>query len=80
MGADKKRYGKLLDMLQNTFQVGKDEYPESLEATLNLLSNYQDHQVAGGRNGDVSGDYSHGSSFAMKTKQRSSKVHCFSCN
>jgi Zinc knuckle len=80
MGADKRRFSKLMDALHNSFQAGtKDDYPVSLEATVNLLSNYQDHQVGGGRSDEGSGN-AYGSSFAMKTKKSSSKIRCFECN
>ena len=43
-GADKKRFEKLIDNLNNEFLAGKNNYPVSLETTLTLLSNYQQHE------------------------------------
>jgi hypothetical protein len=43
MGADKGRFGSLLDKLQSKYIGGKDRYPKSLEGTLRLLSKYQGH-------------------------------------
>ena len=77
--ADKRRFGKLMDVLHNLFQASKDDYPESLDATLSLLSNYQDHQSEGGQSVDVSNGEGHGASFAMKSKKLS-KICCFECN
>jgi hypothetical protein len=42
IGADKRQYGMLVeDLTNNSYIAGKDNYPESLEATLKLLSNYK---------------------------------------
>ena len=79
LGSDKRRFSKLVDTLHNSFQAGKDDYPESLDATLSLLSNYQDHQSEGGQISDVSSGEGHGASFALKSKKLS-KIRCFECN
>lgn len=44
MGADKMRFGHLLDELNNNFISGTDRYPKTLELTLRLLSKYQGNQ------------------------------------
>ena len=49
-GSDKHRYDKLLDNLNNQFLAGDNNYPGSIDKTLTLLSNYQDHT---GRKGVV---------------------------
>jgi hypothetical protein len=40
--ADKKRYGRLLNDLNNAYLTKKDNYPELIEMTLMLLTHYQD--------------------------------------
>ena len=41
-GADKKRYGRLIEDLNNAYLAKKGNYPESMESTLTLLTHYQD--------------------------------------
>ena len=48
-GVDKKRFGSLLDGLNNDYLAGQDRYPSDIDSTVTLLSNYRDHQVHGGR-------------------------------
>ena len=43
-GADKKRFGKLTEELNNSYLAQKDNYPRMLESMLTLLSHYQDHR------------------------------------
>jgi hypothetical protein len=72
MGADKGRFGTLLDELQNNYIGGTDRYPKTLEDTLRLLSKYQGH---GNKNpGKTSDDNSEAmvTSFAQQGKQKSS--------
>ena len=78
--ADKKRYAKLLDGLHNNYQSGNDRYPESLKAMLNLLSNYQDHQVGGNHDGEGNSGIGHGQNFASLQVKKASKICCFECN
>ena len=80
VNADKKRYAKLLDGLHNNYQSGNDRYPESLEATLNLLSNYQDRQVGGDHDGAGNGGIGHGQSFASLKAKKASTICCFDYN
>jgi hypothetical protein len=72
MGADKGRFGTLLDELQNNYIGGTDRYPKTLEDTLRLLSKYQGH---GNKNpGKTSDDNSEAmvTSFAQQGKQKGS--------
>jgi hypothetical protein len=40
MGADKSRFGQLIEDLSNDYASGIDRYPKTLESTLKLLSTY----------------------------------------
>jgi hypothetical protein len=66
-GADKERYGALRMELNNSYLAAKDNYPTSLDTTLQLLSHNQDHK-AGDRFG------------GQKEKRKLSKVRCYGCN
>jgi Zinc knuckle len=80
-GSDKKRYGKLMEDLNNAYIGGKDNYPESLDATLNLLTHYQDYQVGYGKHMANSDDKLTMTSFAQKGKARQlDRIRCFKCN
>jgi Zinc knuckle len=80
-GADKKRYGKLLEDLNNAFLAGKDNYPESLDATLTLLTHYQDYQVGRGKHMANSDEKLTMTSFAQKGKAKQlDRIRCFKCN
>jgi hypothetical protein len=37
IGSDKRRFGMLVEDLNNSYIAGKDNYPKSLDATLKLL-------------------------------------------
>jgi len=78
MGADKRRFGSLLEEYNNSYVAGTDKYPKSLEATLKLLSNYQDSNsgLEKGLDGKETGL---GASFAQKGKRDLSKIQCHSC-
>ena len=75
-GADKERFGNLKMELNNSYLAEKDNYPRSLEATLKLLSHYQDHTVGDHKGG---GNNSEGTAFAQKEKRKLSKVRCYGC-
>jgi Zinc knuckle len=76
-GADKRRYGDLLEDLHNQYLGGKDNYPESLDSAMTLLTHYQDRKCGAGKpvsnNNNVVG-----TSFAQA--QSMSKVRCYECN
>jgi hypothetical protein len=80
-GADKERYGALKKELNNSYLAKKDNYPTSLDTTLQLLSNYQDHTAGDRFGGDKNNE---GTSFAQKAAQKAkrnlSKVRCYRCN
>ena len=40
-GADKRRYGKLKDELANNYLLGTNQYPDTLDKAVCILSNYQ---------------------------------------
>jgi hypothetical protein len=40
-GADKRRYGRLKEQLVNTYLLGTDQYPDTLEKASRILGNYQ---------------------------------------
>ena len=40
-GADKRRYGQLKLDLASDYLLGADQYPDTLEKAVNLLTNYQ---------------------------------------
>jgi hypothetical protein len=40
-GADKRKYGKLKDELENNYLLGTDQYPDTFEKALRILGNYQ---------------------------------------
>ena len=44
-GADRKRYGQLKLDLANDYLLGTDQYPDTLEKAVNLLSNYRGAQL-----------------------------------
>ena len=51
-GADKYRYEKFLNQMNNNYLAKKDEYPKSIESALELLRHYKDHQSGGSKGGD----------------------------
>jgi hypothetical protein len=76
-GADKKRYGKLLDDLNNSYLAGTDKYPKSIDSTLTLLARYQDHE-AGPSKAASNGEDVYEASFAQSFKKK--KVRCYNCS
>ena len=77
-GVDKKRYGTLLENLNNSFLAGNDQYPVSVDDTLTLLTHYQDHSNGGrSNNGNEKGRLE--MSFAQASKQLG-RIRCFLCN
>jgi Zinc knuckle len=78
MGANKRRFGSLIEEYNNSYVAGTDKYPKLLEATLKLLSNYQDSNSGLGKGLDGK-ETGLGASFAQKGKRDLSKVQCHSC-
>jgi len=79
-GADKRRYGKLIDSLNNSYLTNMDNYPSDVNSTVTLLSHYQDHQQSLGiRMHDNNGPME--TSFAQFQKcKKKTRIHCFKCN
>lgn len=75
-GADKKRYGVMLEELNNSYLAKKDNYPTSVEDVVMLLSHYQGHQF-GVRN--VMDDNT-GLETSFAQLNRMSKLRCYECN
>jgi len=75
-GADKKRYGAMLEELNNSYLAKKDNYPTSVEDVIMLLSHYQGHQF-GVRN--VMDDNA-GLETSFAQLNRLSKLCCYECN
>ena len=78
-GADKRRYGKMVEDLNNSYLAKKDNYPTSISDVLTLLSHYQDHKT-GVHNVGNSEDSFRETSFAQRQSKRLSKVRCYECN
>jgi hypothetical protein len=77
-GADKARYVKLLEDLENDFTKGSNYYPTSVTSAYNLLVNYKNYQRPASQ---VYTD-SEAVSFANveRTNQDKSDVKCYNCN
>jgi hypothetical protein len=41
-GADRGRFGKLMEDLENSFTQGRDNYPKTVQAAYSLLTNWKD--------------------------------------
>jgi hypothetical protein len=82
-GADRNRYGKLLDEYSNAYLTGRDYYPDKLDEAVTLLSNYRDGQVKKpGRVVDGEDDVRYENpSFAQKSalKKKGVKIVCYKC-
>lgn len=86
-GADKKRYGKVADELNNQFLSGQDNYPKNVEAAMNMLSHRMDSDNKTKDKDDhdddvseVSEDGTHATSFSQtSSSSRKSKKHV-TCN
>jgi len=75
-GADKKRYGVMLEELNNSYLAKKDNYPTSIEDVVMLLSHCQGCQF--GVHNMIDDKTGPETSFAQLN--RMSKLHCFECN
>ena len=49
LGCDRSRYGKLIEDLENDFLQGRDNYPTTVVAVYNLLTNWKQENRAGWR-------------------------------
>jgi hypothetical protein len=75
-GADKTRYGKLVESLNNSYLTKTDNYPLDDDSTVTLLSHYQDHKARGIQVNDNDGGVE--ASFAQV--RRKSRIRCYKCN
>lgn len=75
-GACNRRFGNLKEDLHNAYVAGKDGYPVSLEATLKLLSNYQEKGIGPS---DDNGGYLMTSFHQTRGPRDMSRVKCFDC-
>jgi hypothetical protein len=77
-GADKTRYGRLVEDLENNFTKGNNNYPETLTAAYNMVVNYRNHQIPASH---VFND-SEVMTFANVEKRvvDRAKVWCFNCD
>jgi hypothetical protein len=64
--SDRRRYGKLLEELENDFTKGNDDYPQTLVKAYHLLSEYKHYQPK-----FVPTDSSSSVAFVQKTKSMS---------
>jgi hypothetical protein len=56
-GADRGRFGKLMEDLENAFMQGRDNYPKTVQVTYSLLANWKDKnstRITGPTNDGVS--------------------------
>jgi hypothetical protein len=81
-GADKARFGTLIENLNNSYLAGNDQYPVSLDGTLTLLSHYQGHR--GGEHMDDDKNVSRETSFAQRKPRKAqqlARIRCWTnCN
>jgi Zinc knuckle len=77
-GADKRRFGSMLEELNNAYLAKNDKYPKSVESTLTLLSHYQDRRSDGKRG--EGGSMALETSFAQRQVTKLGKIRCFNCN
>jgi hypothetical protein len=80
-GADKARFGMLIEDLNDSYLAGNDQYPVSLDGTLTLLSHYQGHR--GSEHIDAGKNVSRETSFAQRKPQKAqqlARICCWNCN
>ena len=76
MGADRNRYGLLIQDLENDFIQGNDKYPKTLIDAYHLLSNWKSNHSYLMK---VLGGVQDGVAFAQSTGGRDTRV-CYRCN
>lgn len=86
-GADRDRYGSLIDKYNNDYVSKKEEYPATVEIVSTLLSNYQEHQRGGKRVDRVRVDDEHDgsreTSFVTQSRRRrgtNTSRRCWNCD
>ena len=77
-GVDAKRYGKLVDELNNSYIAGNNNYPGTIEGAVSLLSHYMDgnQQQQNGKDRWKKGQRTSESSFLQHDTRN---VRCFKC-
>jgi hypothetical protein len=81
-GADKARFGTLIEDLNSSYLAGNDQYPVPLDDTLTLLLHYQGHQGSS-EHMDDDKNVSRESSFAQlepRKAQQLPRLLCWNCN
>ena len=77
LGSDRRRYGKLIDELQNDFTKNSNTYPKTVTEAYNLLINYKN------TNWNFSKETGEGLQFTQAGKggkpKDKSKVKCYNC-
>jgi hypothetical protein len=86
--ADRNRYGKLIEEIENDFLMGNNNYPETPTEAYNLLVNYKNYNSTNKRNGPPPGGLDQIAFVAtgreedeqeIKPKKDRSKLMCFNC-
>jgi hypothetical protein len=80
-GADRARFGMLIEDLNNSYLAGSDKYAVPSYGTLTLLSHYQGHQ--GGEHTDNDKNVSRETSFSQRKPRKAQQlalIRCWNCN
>jgi len=82
--ADRSRYGKLIEEMENDFLKGNNDYPQTPTETYNLLVNYRNYATVNKRNAAQSG-LDHVAFVTDGKRQRGDNkqyphIKCFKCN
>ena len=75
-GVDQKKYGKMINELNNAYLAGQNNYPTGVEGTLTMLSHYMCEPMAAHRSGRYDDEGTNEMSFAQQMKD----VTCYRCN
>jgi hypothetical protein len=81
MGADRSRFGKLLDRLQNDYLQGHDGYPKTLSGAYHLLTNWkaESHQMESTSNNGVSFTTSSSPQNNVNPRNHRTNITCYRC-
>jgi hypothetical protein len=74
MGADRRRYGRLLDNLENEFVAGHDNYPKTLTDAYNRLVYFTKSGEQNGLKGISGGEVAFVNAEGKKTSQKRSRM------
>jgi Zinc knuckle len=81
-GADRNRYGKLLDRLQNDYLQGQDGYPKTLTGAYHLLTNWKAESQQNDTNINDGISFTTSSanlSSSSRRMQRTNHITCYRC-